>query len=115
MAVSHDNPFGIEDFDHRAFASMPEYRHLAEAMEVFVHRAADDGAALAQPEWLDAVRHIAASLSFPSTCDAAHSGDRLVYPHAAHVGGDGVLMTYRCPACGEAWSKLWALGPTRFL
>lgn len=116
MAVSNDNPFGVEAFDHTAFASMPEYRHLAEAMEVLVGRVADEGDPLSQTEWLETVRHVAATLSFTTTCDARHGGDRRVFPHAAALDGSGgVLASYRCAVCEHEWTKLWALGRQRFL
>jgi hypothetical protein len=116
MAVSSDNPFGVEDFDHTAFAPLPEYRHLAEAMDLFVQRVTDDGDPLSQTDWLETVRHVAAILSFATTCSAAHGGDRRVFPHAGRLdGGGGAVLRYRCAVCEQEWSKLWALGPPKFL
>jgi hypothetical protein len=118
MNPTTDNPIGVETYDHRNIAALPEYEQAARALDQLAHainRAdlADGG----QQRWLQTIQQIATSLPYGDCCKAhgectcMGEADGVHYPYQVKVEPDGRWLhaAYRCHHCGNNWATGWAV------
>ena len=96
-------PPRMRSFDHRAFAQHPEYFAVSRAIDKFAKRDLGD---VTRIQWLDAIRTMAAALTYSSLCRKCRDAgtyDSLMPPVLAEVEGDKVHAWYYCAICRNEW------------
>lgn len=101
-----ENPAGLEPFDYRHVAHLPEYRRMGEAIDEFVKALHREEIPFPQERLLAAVADAASALSFMDCCNECADYPATL-PYAAERSGEGISASYRCKA-DHTWTCWWS-------
>lgn len=109
MTTNSDNPTGITNYDISRFAALPEWQHLAQALNMVALAGNAAGIGGGQDALVDAVGHLARGVAFMDCCPKCEriTDDTIVdtgaAPFATDIDGHWIRGRYRC-AQGHQWT-----------
>jgi hypothetical protein len=116
ITVTTTNPAGVEAFNLRRLAPLPEYQACMIAMNELIHAMERAVVDITQVEWLEAVGHMAAAVPFCDNCSRCEdrgldAAERIVAPYAVEFDDEQqnwIVAGYRCTRCGASWECGWS-------
>jgi hypothetical protein len=109
--VTDTNPTGITNYNISRYAQLPEWQHLAQALNTVALAANRANIPGGQDDLVNAVAHLARGIAFMDCCEQCENSvdddagfvDTSTAPYATTIDGDWLHGRYRCWQ-GHEWT-----------
>jgi len=114
--ITDANPTGITDYNIHRFAQLPEWQHLAQAINTVVLAANRARIPGDEDDFVEAIAHLARGVAFMDCCEQCENSldddagfvDTSAAPYTTTIDGGWLHGRYRCWQ-GHEWTCGYAL------